>query len=62
MTHRKLYWILTIIIIYSICTFIYGITQSNSTLSYIGIVVFIISFIIRIIVKVDNGLKGKQDK
>ena len=62
MTHRKLYWILTLLIFISIILLFVGCIKLNTELISLGTVSLIVLFIVRKIVKVDNGLKGKQDK
>ena len=62
MTHRKLYWILTLLIFISIIILFIGCFKLNSSLIFIGAVSLTILLIARKIVKVDNGLKGKHDK
>ena len=61
MTHRKLYWILTLLIIVSVILILIGISNSNSQLITIGVVSLIILFIVRKVVKIDNNLKNKRD-
>lgn len=62
MTHRKLYWILTLLIIVSVILILIGISNLNSQLISIGVVSFIILFIVRKVVKIDNNLKNKRDE
>lgn len=61
MTHRKLYWILTLLIIVSVILILIGISNLNSQLITIGVVSLIILFIVRKVVKIDNNLKNKRD-
>ena len=61
MTHRKLYWILTLLIIVSVILILIGLSNLNSQLITIGVVSLIILFIVRKVVKIDNNLKNKRD-
>ena len=62
MTHRKLYWILTLLILVSIILTIVGISNLDSQLISIGVVSSIILLIVRKVVKIDNNLKNKRDE
>ena len=62
MTHRKLYWILTLLIVIAMITLIVAIATENFSLLTGCVAAIIILSIIRKIVKVDNNLKNRRDE
>ena len=62
MTHRKLYWILTLLIVIAMIALIVAIAKVNFSLITGCVVAIIILSIVRKIVKVDNNLKNRRDE